>query len=78
LEKIKRKEMIQMLYGNSSMGFSYSPDRSRDVSHDNLRSQFLGASGSRQGGYYYSPTSYSTPKPASAGWYDGAGRYHEK
>ena len=44
-----------MLYGNSSIGFGYSPDRSRDVSHDNLRSQFLGASGSRQGGYYYSP-----------------------
>lgn len=44
-----------MMYGNSSMGFSYSPDRSRDVSHDSLRSQFLGASGSRQGGYYYSP-----------------------
>ena len=44
-----------MLYGNSSMGYGYSPDRSRDVSHDNLRSQFLGASGSRQGGYYYSP-----------------------
>ena len=44
-----------MMYGNSSMGFSYSPDRSRDVSHDNLRPQFLGASGSRQGGYYYSP-----------------------
>ena len=44
-----------MMYGNSSMGFSYSPDRSRDVSHDNLRSQFLGASGSQQGGYYYSP-----------------------
>ena len=44
-----------MMYGNSSMGFSYSPDRSRDVSHDNVRSQFLGASGSQQGGYYYSP-----------------------
>ena len=44
-----------MLYGNSSMGYGYSPDRSRDVSHDNLHSQFLGASGSRQGGYYYSP-----------------------
>ena len=44
-----------MMYGNSSMGFSYSPDRSRDVSHDNLRSQLLGANGSRQGGYYYSP-----------------------
>lgn len=67
-----------MLYGNSSMGFSYSPDRSRDVSHDNLRSQFLGVSGNRQNGYYYSPSSYSTPKPASTGWYDGAGRYYEK
>ena len=44
-----------MMYGNSSTGYGYSPDRSRDVSHDNLRSQFLGASGSRQGGYYYSP-----------------------
>lgn len=44
-----------MLYGNSSIGYGYSPDRSRDVSHDNLHSQFLGASGSRQGGYYYSP-----------------------
>lgn len=44
-----------MMYGNSSMGYGYSPDRSRDVSHDNLRSQFLGASGSRQTGYWYSP-----------------------
>lgn len=61
-----------MLYGNSYEGYSYSPDRSKDVSHDNLRSQFLGASGSRQGGYYYSP------KPTIAGYYDGAGRYHEK
>lgn len=65
------------LYGNSSMGFSYSPDRSRDVNHNNLHSQFLGASGSRQNGYYYSP-SYSTSKPTTAGWYDGAGRYHER
>jgi hypothetical protein len=48
----------------------------RNVSHDNLRSQFLGASGSRQGGYYYSPNRY-TSKPATTGWYDGAGRYHE-
>ena len=44
-----------MMFGNPSMGYSYTPDRSRDVSHDNLRSQFLGASGSRQGGYYHSP-----------------------
>ena len=54
-----------MMYGNSSMGYGYSPDRSRDVSHDNLRSQFLGASGSRQGGYYYSPKGN---EPKSGEW----------
>lgn len=37
-----------MLYGNSSMGYSYSPDRSRDVDHFNP---------STQGNYtYYDPT----------------------
>ena len=67
-----------MMYGNNSMGYSYSPDRRNDkVDHFNLSSQFLDASGSRQGGYY-SSTSYSFSKPASTGWYDGAGRYHEK
>jgi hypothetical protein len=79
VQKRDTKEVIKMMYGNSSMGYSYSPDRRNDrVDHSNLRSQFLGASGSRQGGYYYSPTSYSTPKPTTTGWYDGAGRYHEK
>ena len=67
-----------MMYGNSSNGYSYSPDRSRDVSHNNPRSQFLGASGSRQGGYYSSPNGYYTPKPTTTGYYDGAGRYHER
>ena len=68
-----------MMYGNSSMGYSYSPDRRNDkVNHSDLRSQFLGASGSRQGGYYYSPNSYSNSKSTSSGWYDGAGGYHEK
>jgi hypothetical protein len=67
-----------MLYGNSSTGYGYSPDRSRDVSHDNLRSQFLGANGSRQGGYYHSSSPIYTPKPTTAGYYDGAGRYHER
>lgn len=48
-------------FGNSSMGMGYSPDRSRDVDHyNNNRSQFLGASGSRQGGYYYSPNQSKT------------------
>ena len=65
-----------MLYGNYSMGYSYSPDRSKDVSHDNLRSQFLGASGSRQGGYYYSASDLVSSKSNTTGWYDGAGRYH--
>lgn len=38
------------------MGLSYSPDRSKDtVSHDNLHTPFLGASGSRQTGYWCSP-----------------------
>lgn len=69
-----------MMYGNSSMGFSYSPDRRNDkVDHYNNRSQFIGASGSRQDGYYYSPSSYYTSsRQTSTGWYDGAGRYHEK
>ena len=64
-----------MMYGNSSMGYGYSPDRSRDVSHDNLHSQFLGASGSRQGGYYYSPTQSSKQdkgewkQSGSGAWY---------
>ena len=70
---------MKMMYGNSSMGYSYSPDRRNDkVNHYPNRSQFLGASGSRQGGYYYSPSPCYTSKPASTGWYDGAGRYHEK
>ena len=64
-----------MMYGNSSMGFSFSPDRSRDVSHDNLRSQFLGASGSRQGGYYYSP---SSSKQSSDEWkQSGSGAWYK-
>lgn len=68
-----------MMYGNSYTGYSYSPDCRKDrVDHSNLHSQFLGANGNRQNGYYYSPISYSTSKSASTGWYDGAGRYHEK
>lgn len=76
---VKEMRYFEMMYGNSSMGFSYSPDRRNDkVNHDNARSQFLGASGSRQGGYFYSPSQTCWSKPSSGGWYDGAGRYHEK
>ena len=63
-----------MMYGNSSMGYSYSPDRSRDVSHNNLHSQFLGANGSRQGGYYYSPKGN---EPKSGEWkQSGSGAWY--
>lgn len=71
-----------MLYGNSSTGYGYSPDRSRDVdrfnpsTRANYSTAFTNASGSRQTGYYYSPAAtYSKPK--AGGWYDGAGGYHE-
>lgn len=64
-------------YGNSSMGMGFSPNRSRDVSHNSLASQCLGASGNRQTGYFHSPASCYTSKPVTTGWYDGAGRYHE-
>lgn len=63
-----------MMFGNPSTGYSYSPDRSRDVSHDNLRSQFLDASGSRQGGYYYSPKGN---EPKSGEWkQSGSGAWY--
>ena len=71
-----------MLYGNSSMGYSYSPDRSRDVdrfnpsTRDNYSTTFANASGSRQTGYYYSPvTTYNKPK--TTGRYLGNGQYVE-
>lgn len=67
-----------MLYGNSSMGYAYSPDRRNDtVNHYPLRSSFIGASGSRQGGYYYSPSSACSSRHNGGGHYDGAGRYIE-
>ena len=65
------------MYRNIAGGACYSPDRSRDVSHDNLHSQFLGVSGSRQGGYYHSASDLVTSRSNSTGWYDGAGRYHK-
>ena len=69
-----------MLYGNSSAGFSYSPDRSRDIDRFNpsTRGNYSAtyASGSKQGGYYYAP-SYSTSKPKTTGHYLANGQYVE-
>jgi hypothetical protein len=58
-----------MLYGNSSIGYGYSPDRSKDtVSFDNYREPFLGASGNRITGYYYSPNPNSRPRKDEGEW----------
>lgn len=74
-----------MMYGNSSVGFSYSPDRSRDVdrfnpsTRGNYSTTFANASGSRQTGYYYSPnrSTYSTCSSKPQGRYLGNGQYVE-
>jgi hypothetical protein len=76
----KEKERLKtMMYGNNSNGFAYSPDRRNDkVNHDNLHSSFIGANGSRQGGYYYSANNnnYSYGNK-SRGHYDGRGQWVE-
>ena len=66
-----------MLYGNSSIGYGYSPDRSKDtVSFDNYREPFLGASGNYITGYYYSP-SQSARKSSEGEWkQSGSGAWY--
>ena len=73
-----------MLYGNSSFGFSYSPDRSRDIdrfnpsTRGNYNNPLQYGNGNRSYGYYGSTsTAYTSTVKKSGGWYDGAGRYHE-
>jgi hypothetical protein len=58
------------------MGYGYSPDRRNDrVNHDNLHSQFLGASGNRQSGFYYSPKGNESK---SGGWkQSGSGAWYK-
>ena len=64
-----------MMYGNRSTGYGYSPDRSKDVDRFNPSTRPNYSTSYNTNGYgCYTPT-YS--KPASSGWYDGAGRYHE-
>ena len=43
------------LYGNRSAGFGYSPRDYVVKDPTAHNTQFFGASGSKQGGYYYSP-----------------------
>lgn len=62
-----------MYYGNSSNGYGYSPDRSRDVDRFNpsTRSNYP-TTYTTKGCGCYTPT-YSTK---SKGYYDGRGQYH--
>lgn len=65
-----------MMYGNRSEGFSYSPDRSRDIDRFNPSTRSNYSTAYNPGGYgFYNPTGYPQGKPKK-GWYDGAGRYH--
>ena len=63
-----------MMYGNSSNGYGYSPRNYAVSNPTNSNSQFLNASGSRQGGYYYSCTSKQSnsgkwKQSGSGAWY---------
>lgn len=64
-----------MMYGNSSNGFSYSPDRSHDVDRFNpsTRSNYSTEYNTRGYGYY-TAKSYSN---SSKGHYDGRGQWVE-
>lgn len=60
-----------MMYGNTSNGYGYSPNRANDrVNHDNLNTRFLGARGNNAIGYY--GCTCNTAKKTS-GHYDGRG-----
>ena len=67
-----------MLYGNSSIGFGFSPDRSKDtVNFDNYREPFLGASGNRITGYYYSPSPSSSKQSGGEWKQSGSGAWYK-
>lgn len=72
-----------MLYGNSSNGFSYSPDRSRDIdrfnpsTRSNYSASFASACGSKQTGYHHSASDIYGSKPKTTGRYLGNGQYVE-
>lgn len=64
-----------MYYGNSSNGYGYSPDRSRDVDRFNpsTRPNYTTTYNTKGCGCY-TPTCPTK----SNGYYDGRGQYHAK
>lgn len=64
-----------MMYGNASNGFSYSPDRSRDVDRFNPSTRANYSTNYNTRGYgCYTP---STTKKSGKGHYLGNGQYVE-
>lgn len=64
-----------MLYGNSSEGYSYSPDRRNDyVDRFNPSTRANYTTSYNPYGYGVYTPKYDTKK--SSGWYDGRGQYH--
>ena len=64
-----------MLYGNSSNGYSYSPDRSRDVDRFNPSTKSNYKTNTYHYGFYDPCKTYYSSN--NNGYYDGAGRYHK-
>ena len=63
-----------MLYGNSGNGYSYSPDRSRDIDRFNLSTKKNYTTSYNTSGYgCFSP--YLSNTNAKKGYYDGRGSY---
>ena len=82
-KKQKKDGKKNMLYGNSSMSFSYSPDRSRDVDRYNPSTKANYYANTRTYGCYNpNPVHYGSSdgikgRNFSNGHYDGRGQWVE-
>lgn len=64
-----------MMYGNRSTGYSYSPDRSKDIDRFNPSTRSNYSTSYNTSGYgCYTPNSYGNNK-TNSGHYDGRGQW---
>ena len=64
-----------MMYGNRSAGYSYSPDRSKDIDRFNPSTRSNYSTSYNANGYgCYTPTNYSNNN-TNSGHYDGRGQW---
>jgi hypothetical protein len=62
-----------MMYGNRSAGYGYSPDRSKDIDRFNPSTRANYSTSYNTNGYgCYTPTSYNN---SNSGHYDGRGQW---